>query len=166
VSNVLKEEKKQQIVALGRLGWSLRRIEREVEVRRETISAYLKEAGIALRLPRGRLLPAKLANDVAIDPVAPKPASPAEQVTPEPCADAGRPAMAAPESPPQKPSHRCSASICEPHREIIQAELSKGRNAKAIWQDLVDHSGFAGGYQSVKRFVRGLLGKSSPEAVR
>ena len=43
-------------------------------------------------------------------------------------------------------------------------ELSKGRNAKGIWQDLVDSSGFAGGYQSVKRFIAGLRGKSSPEA--
>jgi hypothetical protein len=31
--------------------------------------------------------------------------------------------------------------------------LSRGRNAKAIWQDLVDIHGFGGGYQSVKRFV-------------
>jgi hypothetical protein len=28
----------------------------------------------------------------------------------------------------------------------------------AIWQDLVDARGFPGGYQSVKRFVRKLLG--------
>jgi len=34
----------------------------------------------------------------------------------------------------------------------------------AIWQDLVDRHGFAGGYQSVKRFVRTLHGVSSPEA--
>ncbi|HZM08595.1 MAG TPA: IS21 family transposase, partial [Candidatus Limnocylindrales bacterium] len=55
-------------------------------------------------------------------------------------------------------------SACEPHRETIELELSKGRNAKGIWQDLVDRSGFAGGYQSVKRFIVGLRGKSSPEA--
>ena len=34
----------------------------------------------------------------------------------------------------------------------------------AIWQDLVDSYGFAGGYQSVKRFVRKLRGSQSPEA--
>ena len=34
MSNVLSEEKKLQIIALGRLGWSLRRIERETEARR------------------------------------------------------------------------------------------------------------------------------------
>jgi hypothetical protein len=38
VSNVLSEEKKQQVIALGRLGWSLRRIQKEVGVRRETAS--------------------------------------------------------------------------------------------------------------------------------
>ena len=36
VSNVLNEEKKQQIIALGRLGWSLRRIQKTTGVRRET----------------------------------------------------------------------------------------------------------------------------------
>jgi hypothetical protein len=36
MSNVLSEEKQQQVIALGRLGWSLRRIERETGVRRET----------------------------------------------------------------------------------------------------------------------------------
>jgi hypothetical protein len=45
----LKEDKKQQILALGRLGWSLRRIQKALGVRRETASDYLKEAGIAVR---------------------------------------------------------------------------------------------------------------------
>ena len=34
----------------------------------------------------------------------------------------------------------------------------------AIWQDLVDDHGFAGSYQSVKRFVRKLRGAPTPEA--
>jgi hypothetical protein len=36
MSNVLSEEQKQQVLALGRLGWSMRRIEQETEVYRET----------------------------------------------------------------------------------------------------------------------------------
>jgi hypothetical protein len=36
MSNVLNEAKKQQVLALGRLGWPLRRIEQETGVRRET----------------------------------------------------------------------------------------------------------------------------------
>ena len=49
VSNVLNEEKKQQAIALGRLGWSLRQIQKAIGVRRETISVYLRAAGIAMR---------------------------------------------------------------------------------------------------------------------
>src|SRR5688572_18447875 len=48
MSNVLADDKHHQIVALGRLGWSLRRIERTTGVRRETISGYLKAAGIVV----------------------------------------------------------------------------------------------------------------------
>ena len=51
MSNVLSEEKHQQVLALGRLGWSLRRIEQRTGVRRETAGAYLKAAGIAVRGP-------------------------------------------------------------------------------------------------------------------
>ena len=53
MSNVLDDTKQQQILALGRLGWSLRRIEQALAVRRETISGYLKTAGIAVH-GRGR----------------------------------------------------------------------------------------------------------------
>jgi len=51
VSNVLSEEKKQQVIALGRLGWSLRRIENATGIRRETAGVYLRAAGIAIRAP-------------------------------------------------------------------------------------------------------------------
>src|SRR6185369_14005125 len=61
VSNVLSEEKRQQVIALGRLGWPLRRIQQETGIRRETAGAYLKAAGIAIRAPGGwgRRAPAK-----------------------------------------------------------------------------------------------------------
>ena len=45
MSNVFDDTKQQQVLALGRLGWSLRRIEQALAVRRETISSYLKAAG-------------------------------------------------------------------------------------------------------------------------
>ena len=69
MSNVLSEEKKQQVIALGRLGWPLRRIEQETGVRRETAGAYLKAAGIGVRPPGawGRRAPAKPANEVTTD---------------------------------------------------------------------------------------------------
>jgi hypothetical protein len=53
-----------------------------------------------------------------------------------------------------RPGRSPSFSACEPYRETIEVGLSKGRNAMAIWQDLVDSCGFAAGYQSVRRFAR------------
>jgi hypothetical protein len=44
MSNVLDHEKQQQILALGRLGWTLRRIEEATGIRRETVSGYLRAA--------------------------------------------------------------------------------------------------------------------------
>jgi hypothetical protein len=44
VSNILNEERKKQVIALGRLGWSLLQIHRAAGIRRETAAAYLKEA--------------------------------------------------------------------------------------------------------------------------
>jgi transposase len=57
-----------------------------------------------------------------------------------------------------------SASVCEAYRELIEQDLARGRNSKAIWQDLVSDHGFAGGDQAVKRFVRKLRGPRLPEA--
>jgi hypothetical protein len=45
MSNVLDDDKQQQILAIGRLRWTLRRIEQALAVRRETVSGYLKAAG-------------------------------------------------------------------------------------------------------------------------
>jgi hypothetical protein len=53
MGNVLEKAKQEQVIALGRLGWSLRRIEAATGVRRETAGVYLKSAGIALRTPGG-----------------------------------------------------------------------------------------------------------------
>jgi transposase len=158
VSNVLSEEKKQQVIALGRLGWSLRKIQKATGVRRETAADYLRAAGIGLRPPGawGRSSPAKPANEVTPDPQPAKPANGAE-VPPDSDATAVSP-------PAVTTIGSAGRSACEPHRETIELELSKGRNAKGIWQDLVDGCGFAGGYQTVKRFIRQLRGKSLPEA--
>ncbi|MBV8818091.1 MAG: IS21 family transposase [Acidobacteriaceae bacterium] len=139
MSNVLSEEKKQQVIALGRLGWSLRRIEKAAHIRRETAGAYLRAAGIAVRPAGGwGRNPAKPAIEVSTDSTA--------------------------ETPHRQPSRSPTASACEPYREVIEAALAMGRNAMAIWQDLVDGHGFAGRYASVKRFVRKLSGTAAPEA--
>jgi transposase len=56
-------------------------------------------------------------------------------------------------------------SACEPYRELLEQGLSRGRNAMAIWQELVSDHGFPHGYQTVKRFVRKLRGSTQPQAV-
>lgn len=52
-------------------------------------------------------------------------------------------------------------SASEPYRQIILAKLEKGLTAQRIYQDLQTENGFAGSYDSVKRFVRRLR-QSSP----
>jgi hypothetical protein len=42
----LSDDKRQQVVALGERGWSLRSIDERAGVRRETASAYLRAAGM------------------------------------------------------------------------------------------------------------------------
>jgi transposase len=172
VSNVLNEEKRQQVLALGRLGWPMRRIQQETGVRRETASAYLKAAGIAVRPPGGwgkRPVASKPANEVSPDfgaELAPSATPAAPAGTPTPAQDS-----APPESKPANvvstdpaPGRDATASVCEAYRDFIELSLSKGRNAKAIYQDLVDDHGFTGRYSSVKRFVRRCRGKQTPEA--
>ncbi len=107
MSNVLSEEKKQQVIALGKLGWPLRRIEQVTGVRRETASAYLKSAGVVVCLPGwGRRAQAKPAIGVTTD-------------------------FGQPISAPTAQQDRAT-SACEPYRALIEQGLSRGRNAMAI----------------------------------
>jgi transposase len=161
----LNEAKKQQVIALGRLGWSLRRIQKNTGVRRETAAAYLREAGVALRPPGawGRAAPAKPANEVTTDPGSPEPAK-GDSADPLPAKPANEVTTDFGAELATQPGRSPSASACEVHRAAIEVGLSQGRNAMAIWQDLVDVHGFTGGYGSVKRFVRKLRGKQLPEA--
>jgi hypothetical protein len=55
MASILGEYKQQQVLALGRLGWPLRRIQAATGVRREMASAYLKAAGIGLKGLGGHL---------------------------------------------------------------------------------------------------------------
>jgi transposase len=139
--------------ALGRLGWSVRRIKRETGVDRASVRRYLAEAGIVVREARRRQLPTawpKPASEAFPDSVGDEPVAggvaaagaeskPASEVFPDP--EVFRPRV---------------ASQCEAHRSTIASALDLGRNAKSIWQELVDRHGFEGHYESVKRFVRRL----------
>jgi hypothetical protein len=166
MSNVLSDNKRQQILALGRLGWSLRRIEQATGVRRETAGACLKAAGISVR-PPGWGQTAKPAIAVTTDSTPAKRArngpnrgehsKPAIEVT----TDFGLPERLSVERTASRQA-TASQSSSEPYRELIESGVQRGRNAMAIWQDLVTEYGFSHSYQSVKRFVN----KLSPPAAK
>src|SRR5882724_6306062 len=184
MANVLNEEKKQQVLALGRLGWPLRQIQKATRIRRETASQYLKAAGIALRPPGGwGRRAAKPAIEVISDPncnpktnpenlpskgkATSKPAN--EVITDSEVITDLNPLQrdevgAFSSEPVASPQRSPSASACAAYREAVELGLSRGRNARAIWQDLVDEYSFASSYQSVQRFVRKLRGTQRPEA--
>lgn len=149
MGNVLKASTQHQILSLGRLGWTLRRIEEATGVRRETVSRYLRAAGISVRGP-GRPgedpANAAISSEVSTDSPAPKPAT------------------TAPVSTGSGPTRAPSASACAIYEEVIAEALSRGRNAMAIWQDLVDDHGFPGKYASVRRFVATLRTQAPAEA--
>jgi transposase len=192
MANVLSEDKKQQVIALGRLGWPLRRIERATGVRREKASAYLKASGLEVRPPGGwsrraaskpaapagsDLAVSKPAIEVTTDFGAEKEASatspdlhPPSSI-PDPTSNTDPTSKTNPAKPATpvtadsgRPTRSPTASASEPYRELIELALARGRNAMAIWQDLVSAQGFTGSYQSVKRFVRRLRGAPTPEA--
>src|SRR2546427_6690292 len=110
MANILSDAKKQQVIALGQLGWTLRRIEAATGVRRETAGAYLKAAGIAVR-PPGRW--------------GHPPANPAKEVSTDPTTPAASPS--APPAWPPGPQRAPTASACAPYRELIELALARGR---------------------------------------
>ena len=137
MGNVLDNEKQQQILALGRLGWTLSRIADTTGVHRVTAGGYLRAAGLPVR-GRGR----------------PGEGPPKPTITPAVSTDSTVP----------PPTRAPSASACEAYREVIAEAVGRGRNAMAIWQDLVDDHGFPARYASVRRFVVQLRGRAPVEA--
>jgi transposase len=147
---VLEQTKQQQVLALGRLGWPVSRIATATQVDRGTVTRYLRAAGLPVR-GRGRpseaTANAAISGEVSTDPAA-NPAISPRVVSTDPA-----------------PARAPRSSACEPHRERIEAAVRLGRNAMAIWQDLVDDVGFAARYASVRRFVRQLR-RTAPAAAR
>ena len=125
MSYVLEQTKQQQVLALGQLGWTVSRIAAAVHVDRATVTRYLRAAGVPVR---GRGRPSEGTANAAIS----------SEVSTD-----SNPAISRSEvSTDSRPGRAPRASACEPYRELIAAALSRGRNAVAIYQDLVDDHGF------------------------
>jgi transposase len=173
MSNVLSDTKREQVIALGRLGWSARRIQRETGIRRETASAYLKAAGVHVR-PSGRWghERPKPAIEVSTDSKTlaresdEKPASSSgfEALAPKSAIEVSTDSRAsAPAQSLPTPTRSPQSSACEPHRDFVELSLRRGRNAMAIFQDLIEDHGFDARYASVRRFVKKLRGNVSSQ---
>ena len=77
MSNVLDHEKQQQILGLGRLGWTVRRIAEATGVDRATAGGYLRAAGIPVRgrgRPGERAAKPAITTEVSTDSTPAKPA--------------------------------------------------------------------------------------------
>ena len=144
MGNVLKPHLISDVLALVRAQLSFREIEQKLGVRRETVSKYAIEAGLwpPPSKPATMVGVATGSADIGVS----KPSSPV-----------------APDSSAAPPPHRLpiSSSKCVPWQDWIAGEVRKGRNAVAIYQDLVELHGFSGRYNSVKRFV-GRLRRKDP----
>jgi len=143
MSNVLSEQTKQQVIALGRLGWSLRRIEQELGVRRETASTYLKAAGILVQPPGRRREGAGPKPAISVSPVTTD-SEPAKPALGESASDPDPGRAAPPVTASSSAIRRAqptrlsgsdpspSASVCEPFREAIELveEFAKSVNQR------------------------------------
>lgn len=134
--NVLKPQKRSDVIALARAGISQREIQRKLGVDREAIREILRAAQQQSPNPS---TPSEVATGSLIEN---RPGWPPD----------GAASISPPE--PAIPAHARSA--CEPHREWILKQVEAGRNAQAIYQDLVELFAFTSKYNSVKRFVRAL----------
>lgn len=155
MANVLKQEKQNQLVALGQLGWTLRKIEDAVGVRRETVGKYLRAAGIVVRAPRRWGHGAAGVPGGEPSPRIPPPGfdhDPANELSTGSVVEVG----ANPAKEVSTGSRNGQVSLCEEHRAGIVSAMSLGRCAKVIWEDLRTEKGFEGEYATVKRYVRRL----------
>jgi transposase len=172
MANELKMAIVETIFQLRALHWSARRIARELDIDRGTVRKYLKRSR---SVPKPAIPPAGAAGSKpATFPPVPGTAGAdngdADSTAP---GSESKPAISPAGSPGDSPggvteaaeAKRGRPSECGPYQALIQAKLDQELSAQRIFQDLVVEHGFAGSYDSVKRFVR-QLGRSRPLPMR
>ncbi len=139
--NVLKPNLKATVITLLKKGISQREIKRKTGIDRKTIRRY----EVLYHLNEGD------ENDQSKSPTREGVATGSSVL----------PVQNAPPRPPALENPPKNGSACEPHRKWIEEQLRLGRNAMAIYQDLVELFAFTHQYNSVKRFV-GKLKEKAP----
>ena len=145
--NVLQPNKKAAIITLIINGVSQREIKRKVRVDRKTIRKYARiaESNVPATGSISKSPGVATGSEESVDQN-PPPRPPASPVHASASEDE------------QIPAHARSA--CEQHRPWIEEQVRLGRNAVAIYQDLVERFAFEHKYNSVKRFCRALRRKN------
>jgi transposase len=146
MANLLKMAMIETILSFHRLGWSNRRISRELGVDRGTVSRHIRQA---------------LANSkpAKAPPGSGEGAAESKAAKAPPGSDALDTESKAAKAPPGSEGlseARGGRSLCAPWRSVILSKLEAGLTAQRIYQDLVTDHGFAGKYHSVRRFVHQL----------
>ena len=142
--NVLKPHQKSSVLTLVQREVSQHEISRKTGVDRKTIRKLARAVGLGLAGGESNSpIPATGSESLPGQIPPPRP----------PAGETGGLAV----SRQKVPAHARSA--CEAHREWIETQVHLGRNAMAIYQELVDRHGFARRYNSVKRFCRALRGR-------
>jgi transposase len=136
MANRIKVAEQNDICALWRLGWSQRRIARELGLNRETVSRYVRAAESIQNQPNpipgtGESEPANVTSGTDSKPANPIPGS-------------------------WGPSSRC-----DPFRQAILEMVESDLSGQRIYQDLVSHHSFTASYSSVRRFLQ-KLGRTRP----
>ena len=131
MSNVLKMSHQEAVRSLHEKGWSDRRIARELGINRRTVSRYGSKC-TTISTPGSM-------EDVGSKCTIPTPGI-SESEEPKPAISTAGAGLG-------------RKSQCEPMAERIAGKMERGLSAQRIYQDLVEETGFAGSYQSVKRYV-------------
>ena len=131
--NVLKPHQKGAVITLLENAVSQHEISRKTGIDRKTV----RKLALAMAARVGGDSNSPMATGSAGRPVQIPPPWPPAPGARSPPAAAGLPAHA--------------RSACEGHREWIEVQVRLGRNAMAIYQELVDRLGFTQRYNSVKR---------------
>jgi transposase len=158
MANRLKMAKIDAVLHLQQQQWSIRRIAKELGISRKAVARHLR---LAQQAPKVARAPTGI-RDIIVG---------AKEATPEgapmpprrvhigesgEASKVARAPIGSAEIGTTESGRRHQASLCEPWRELIVRKLEGGLSAQRIYQDLVSEHGFAGGYPSVRRFVRRL----------
>lgn len=134
---VITVDQKQAVRMLHELGWSNRRIGRELGIDRRTVGKYVGECSKSV----------KCTNNPNTGSVT------------EPITDSNEASVKCTNNPNtgnlvEAPSRYGPKSSCEQYHELIVQKLKDGLHGQRIYQDLTTEQGYVGSAQAVRRYIR------------